>query len=408
MKFADYYFMIWCFFIPITSVVIVPVIKGSLISYIFAFISPLIFLFYPKAINKYLKGLLLFTFIFFVFSLISQLANLLFDVYLDGVILIDNENINETVFRNSFFTQSLYLIPCILTFFYVKEFYNEKWDKWIVLSGVAFAIFGFYKVIFYQLTGMDGDFLTNRLFSNSILNPTGQNIVLGNFKFQRLQSLTGEPSMYAFIMMNYLIFSLRKDTYKLFSYIIIISLLISTSTSAYLGLVIYVIYYLYNIESTKRILKNVVSLLFVAIIVYVVFFDSVNLVIQSMIIDKVFMYEETGNASGLGRYSNLQQHLFYWLELDFIHELFGIGFGFVRSDDMITTLLINSGLLGFLLYSFLMFKNFKFKNNRFVDINNSAIILVTFVLQMVAVPEFFFLSTWMFLGIIYNLNENKT
>ena len=59
MKFADYYFMIWCFFIPITSVVIVPVIKGSLISYIFAFISPLIFLFYPKAMivsNKVRKN----------------------------------------------------------------------------------------------------------------------------------------------------------------------------------------------------------------------------------------------------------------------------------------------------------------------------------------------------------------
>ena len=38
----DKFFIIWSFFIPITSFVLMPSVKGSLISYILAFITPFI------------------------------------------------------------------------------------------------------------------------------------------------------------------------------------------------------------------------------------------------------------------------------------------------------------------------------------------------------------------------------
>lgn len=48
----DKYFILWSFFIPATTVTISSHIPGSLVSYVFAVISPIIIFFYRKKIEK--------------------------------------------------------------------------------------------------------------------------------------------------------------------------------------------------------------------------------------------------------------------------------------------------------------------------------------------------------------------
>lgn len=72
----DKFFVIWSFFIPITSFVLMPSVKGSLISYILAFISPLIILF--KRRNFLKKYIIYFggvAYIWLAFFCLSQLGN---------------------------------------------------------------------------------------------------------------------------------------------------------------------------------------------------------------------------------------------------------------------------------------------------------------------------------------------
>ena len=52
LNITDKFFIIWSFFIPISTWVIDPSIKGSLISYLLAFLSPLVIIFFRQDIIK--------------------------------------------------------------------------------------------------------------------------------------------------------------------------------------------------------------------------------------------------------------------------------------------------------------------------------------------------------------------
>lgn len=127
-----------------------PSVKGSLISYILAFITPFIILFRMKNFLKIYNAI----FIFYLFGLVfclSQLGNLIWHINLTNLILVSTENIDYKLFRNSLYTQSLYLLPCIMTYLYCKNFYKPIWDKWISYSGFLFVIIGLLKFLYIFL-----------------------------------------------------------------------------------------------------------------------------------------------------------------------------------------------------------------------------------------------------------------
>ena len=73
-----------------------------------------------------------FTYIFIIMILISQLINGTINIpSLERVILVNKLDINTEIFRGSLFTQSLYLIPCIILFCFIKNYYSKDWDKYI-------------------------------------------------------------------------------------------------------------------------------------------------------------------------------------------------------------------------------------------------------------------------------------
>ena len=130
------------------------------------------------------------------------------------------------------------------------------------------------------------------------------------------------------------------------------------------------------------------------IILYYLFFEYIGDILNFTFFDKM------SSGSGIERSGNIYDNLLYWYDLDFWHMLVGIGFGYIRSTDLFTTLLVNIGAIGLFLWIIFTLKNFKIRLRKENDFYTNAILLLMFITSMISVPEFSFLSMWMFLGII--------
>ena len=399
---ADKYFIIWAFFIPISSWAIAPSIKGSLMSYLFAFLSPFIVVFFYKDIFKnYILDILKIILVLIFFLCVSQFANLLFDIKLLDITLVNPGEISDKVFRTSSITQSLYLMPVILTLLYIRYFYKTSWDKWIIYSGLVFVLYGFYKWGMYLIAGIDADFLTNRTFGDLDGSLKFQLINVAGITMQRFQSLTGEPSMYSFTTLPYFIFAIHKKANPIIIALIGLSLLISTSSVAYAGLSIYLIYIFICSKKNKNFFYALLGIAILSMILYGIFYEYINDVFEQMILNKA------DSQSSEVRSANFDRHLMYILNLDYFHFLFGIGFGYIRSDDLFSTLLVNTGLIGIITFAYFYLKDFSFRIKSFETLGYNAIILVLFIVSMTSVAEFSYLSYWLFLGIVQNRKKNN-
>lgn len=395
---TDKYFILWAFFIPISSWVISPSIKGSLISYLFAFLSPLVIIcFRQDIVKEYILDIVKIALVLLFFALMSQLANVLFNINLYNIVLVNPDDFDNKIFRSSLITQSIYLIPVILTFLYVKHLYKPSWDKWIIYGGLVFVLYGFYKWLGFLLTGTDIDFLTNRTFGDSdAVQYQYQGMVVAGMLLQRFQSLAGEPSMFAFTILPYFIFAIHRKANIIIISFMGLALLLSTSSTAYLGLSIYIIYILINSKKGKTFFKVLIGLIIVSLILYGIFSEYINDVLNNMIFNKI------DSTSGEIRSYDFSNHVNYIMSLDIMHNLFGIGFGYIRSADLLSTLLVNTGIIGVISFTYFYLKDFRLKIYSFGDLGNNSILLVLFIISMTAVSEFSYLSFWLFLAIIRN------
>lgn len=394
---TDKYFILWAFFIPISSWVISPSIKGSLISYLFAFLSPLVIIcFRQDIVKEYILDIVKIALVLLFFALMSQLANTLFNIQYLDLVLVNPGNFSDKFFRSSLITQSLYLIPPILTFLYIKYLYKSSWDKWIIYGGLVFVLYGFYKWLGFLLTGTDVDFLTNRTFGTFDEAQIGQYLSVVGITMQRFQSLSGEPSMFAFTILPYFIFAVHKKANIIIILLLGISILISTSTTAYIGLLIYFIYLLFYTKKDKKFVIGTVFTIILLVLIYIIFYNYINDIINMSVLNK------SDSVSSQTRIGRIEYNLSYMSELDYLHMLFGIGFGYIRAEDLFTTLLINTGIVGIIIFAYFYLKDFSLKVNSFKILGYNAILLVLFVVSMISVSEFSYLSYWIFLAIIRN------
>ena len=393
------YFKIWALFIPITSVILIPSVKGTLISYFFAAFSSIVGVKYYKKCDYILPVKFIYCFCFVLFT--SQLFVTMYNNWLPhNLLLVDKTDLSTAVFRSSMLTQSLYLLPCILTFVYVKAFYNESWDKWIFYGGNFFAIYGIYEFVYFLLTGENGDFLSNRWFGDDdeIVGSAFQQVTLGGITIERLKSLTGEASMYAYIMLAYWIYAIHTERNKL-SMFYFFSLLLSTSTSGFLGMLLYFLYRMYK----YRKYKEFVVAIFLISILLLFWSEYISDAIDNLILAKIYMENHSGEERGGFIFSAME----VFSNSPIFIQLFGWGWGVIRSTDFFSTLIINTGIVGLLLWTAFVLIPCTYKISSYRVEGIKAILIIEYVIMMVSVPEFSFLSYWLFLGIAYNLS-NKT
>jgi hypothetical protein len=398
-KLIDRYFCIWAFFLPITSILIIPSLQGTTPAFMFALVG----IFIAPIIGGKIKGLrfaytLFITTSVLIFSVaMSQLSIGLYSGIIDlskGILITIGSPEKAILFRSSVFTQSLYMTSALATFSFVRVFYNKKWDNYLLFGGVLLAFYGLYEFVYFLIFKTNGDFLSNRLFANGATGSSFQPMAIGGFTMERIKSLTGEPSMYAFTIMPFFLYSLylkRKKT----SLLLFLTLCLSSSTTFIVGLIFSLLFGIkYMIKTKLRLYLLAWSIVGFVLIAWPKMSDWFN----QVVINKVTLQDNSGSD----RFSTFQGHIDLFSNLPFMNKLFGIGFGTVRSTDFFSTLLVNTGIFGILAFSSLfMYPVFKMNNDKRGKMIK-LIILITYMTMMISVSEYSYLPTWLFLGIAYN------
>ena len=173
----------------------------------------------------------------------------------------------------------------------------------------------------------------------------------------RVSSVATEPSIFAACMLVALVLALfavsrnhpviSRGWDRLTVAIIVVALLISTSTIAYVGLILVSVVYLFCLLHLKVIRrKHVITLLTIATLIglTVVLFSPAQDIVSSLILGKGESY------SGIGRAYSIALAAQYFFQ----YPILGLGWGSVTSHDLIFKLLSNTGLVGFSAFSFFL------------------------------------------------------
>jgi len=404
---AELFFALWALCLPITSVVLFPAIQGTTPAYLLAFSSlPFAILLMQHKAGRTLRYLLFTIGMFLVLNSISQLSlQLAPELDLSSLRLVNDYN-GQLLLRSSLFTQSIYLFAGLCTFAFIATFYKNSWDKYL-FWGISFlALYGLYEFFYFLLMGQNGDFLSNRIFDTGSSSSQGslfQTFSFSGIRIMRLKSLTGEPSMYAFTVLPFWIHALHRRK-TLVHVLLLITLILTTSTTAILGVAMYLLIRLWYIKPLRSLAKGVLDkyLLFIFLlgVVGTVFIGPLIVgFIDEMIVDKLTLV----NSSGASRFQYFTDSLRFFTDAPVLNQFFGIGFGYIRSTDFFSTLLVNMGLVGFGLFTALFaYPIFKLRKTYF-SFGIKAILVIIYITLMIAVPEFAYLSIWLYLGIAYKL-----
>jgi hypothetical protein len=402
---ADLYLRLWALALPITSVLLVPSIQGTTPGYV---LTLLLLLPWVGAVvlreqaSRFYADLALLLLFIVSFTAAGQLALAITDP-LDTLLffrmpLMDGQDLS-LLLRNSMFTQGLYLVAALTAFVFVKLAYRPSWDGWLLGGALLLAAYGFYEGAYFLATGDNGDFLSNRTFGNdrTVSGSLFQSMQIGPIQLLRLKSLTGEPSMYAFTILPFWIYALHTGRQKT-QLVLLASLLLSTSTTAFIGIAAYaVLRVILRAGRDPLLLLGVVGAALIAALLvggneYVV--KAYDLFIGNKLAAR--------DVSGSERLANSLNVLSVWADLPWINQLLGIGFGVVRSTDFFSTLLLNTGLLGLLAFIGLFAWPICRLGSSERETGVRLALAVVFLTAMVSVPEFAYLSSWLFLGMAYH------
>jgi len=304
--------------------------------------------------------------------------------------------------RKTMFSQSLYVLAAASTFFFVKHLYSVRWDKYLFTGAIVFAIYGIYEWAYFLVFRDSGDFLSNRTFAGGIFGDvhTGswsQTIHLGPLTVQRLKSLAGEPSMYAFAILPFWIYALH--TKRTFTHVLLfITLLLSTSTTAMLGIFVYFIVRLCYFGPADKIVF-VSLIVFVTLVAMGLSGNTIVLDIYSNIIEDKLTLQ---SRSGASRYDSFLNTTDFFLNGSVLTQVFGVGNGYVRSTDFFSTILVNLGVVGLIMTTWIFVYPVLKLGNTDAEVGLKAAVLTVFITLMVAVPEYTTLPLSLFLGIAYS------
>jgi hypothetical protein len=403
MKALEIYFAFWSLVLPMTSFLLVPSIQGTTPAYILALLAiPLATLIKSLGRKKYIKDIFLIILGFVLLNTISQLGLIFSLPNFGNLTLIDPED-DTLIFRSSMFTQSIYLLASISTFCFVKSFYRKSWNKFVFLGALLLAAYGIYEFLYFLIFRSNGDFISNRTFQSGnflISGSSFQVMTLSFLTIMRLKSLTGEPSMYAFTILPFWIFAIHEN--RSFTHIILlITLILSTSTTAIIGIMTYVITQMFYLKTYYFNSKKTFVFCFVLSITFMIVANNIEFCINAF--NQLFVNKLTvSDTSGTVRYGSFEANISFFCSSSIINQLFGIGFGYIRSMDMFSTLLVNNGIVGLLIFTLLFFYPiFKLKNTD-KNIGLKSAIIVIYITMMISVPEYSYLIIWLFLGIAYN------
>ncbi|WP_321792661.1 hypothetical protein [Caballeronia sp. J97] len=405
---TDLYYRIWAFAMPVTSFLVMPSIQGTTIGYLMCFLSvPLVLLFGGRARKNWMHFVGAAIAVWLLMVCTSQLADVMapFDPDFSKISLVDDTDPFTFIMRKSMFTQSIYVAAVVLYAAYVYHYYKPTWDQWVLAAVTLLALYGMFEVAYYIVTGQPGDFISNRAFgdqfgkgivrSDGTVNGSSfQQIDIKGFPVQRLKALTGEPSMYAMSIFPFWVYFNATSRVRWPVWIIGLSLLMTTSSTVLIG------YAVYSLIRVRKLginpVKALIGLFVLCVIAYLLQ-DYIADLFKQMVTDKLEAKTESGSDRGVQFLQSMQ----LWLHAAPLNQIFGIGFGYIRSTDLFSTLLVNTGVVGTIVISMLMlYPAFKLDwDPRGMALRQCC--AATWTMMMVSVPEFAYLAPWTLVAMAY-------
>lgn len=395
------YFRVLLLLAPIQSVLLTPV-QGTTPSTILLLLSMAVLV---SGDTRYLKlllfvaGAVLFYSLFMALSLSAYLIDMpdlsrltmIRDIYVYGWV------------RQSNVTQGFYLLVPALFTFVVYMYYQEAFLKYAYFGILLLAFYGFYEFTFFAIYHTNGDFLSNRNFGNLSAASegagegdfaTGSLLQMSNLfgpNYMRLKSLVGEPSMYALTVTPFVVYAFARHWWLIFA-VLMLSLVLGSSSTAILGLAAGIGYYLFRTHQSAFL-----YVLAIIVIVMLLYFTSTD--VQDRL--DTLLFSKLDSGSGSDRIASFVNHASAAFDGNAVRTLFGLGFGTVRSTDMLSNLLANVGIIGLLGYLALFLMPCLLLR-RIGDTDAIvAAILSILVMEMIAVSEYAYLPPWFMVALGY-------
>lgn len=311
-------------------------------------------------------------------------------------------------FSSQNITQFLYLLLGYLTYLSVLGFFKIKGLKTdSVLNIIRITL------LVILILGIIQYIMPVELYNNLFRNDFHRNDQITAWGV-RISSVTMEASILA-LFVTPLFIGVIINFFNKFNLLDLILILLSIginlengSSSFFIGIFIFVVFEIFIsvfIKNRKisriKIVVSALTLLFI-LVVTIMFRDNILYILGSI----------TSKLNGQGESGSMRKYDFqYHINVFKNYLITGIGFGNVRSKDLISTILADVGLLGgipLIIYIIARLYLLKRIGNKFSEILYSIMFLTISVL-FISVPEFFYLYIWIYFGIIdyFLFNWNK-
>ena len=332
-------------------------------------------------------------------------------------------------FKRLHITQLLYITFTILVMLFTSLFVDNKKKlyltiKVLAISSIFVSIWGLYQWIGFYL----GWKYPYWIFNNNIGYSQGyEQTILGIVK--RISSVATEPSKlseyYSWIFpILFILNEYQKDKiYRIALILSLIVILLSTSTTAYIWLTFFFsLYFIYKInfveflisfKISKHFLRTfkvvgivIIILILFTLTVYSIFFKSF---IDFDIIQNTISFittEKFQTHSGVERVEGFIKSIYIFLQ----YPILGVGWGSNRSFDLNTTILSNTGILGFLFFwcfilNIVISLYKKIKNKHLSENERQLALALLFSIttgmfsHVIADPDIISLTMWIILGV---------
>lgn len=394
--------------LPITSFLVLPSVPGttpaSLLTYLLLFPLTGFLILGRESYTRIAVRLLVIFYLLFLGFVISRYSYIYANVPSLHKLNLVNPTFVLPYVMTSNITQAMYLLAGVFIYCLAAERYEPSWDRWIFIGAWLLLAYGYIDWAAQSFLGLNVDFLSNRVFDAGRFEVPGslrQNMTVFGFHLLRFKSFTGEPSMFAITAIPYLYLAVvRRRNYLAGA--LVVAMLLSFSTTAYAGLLGMACFLLAKIKFERSFWLILTAGIIATVGLYLKADQVYDLVSQ------VFVSKLSGDsASGHARSGLMLLHLTYWSEAPWLVKIFGLGFGTVRSTDLLSSLLVNIGLFGMLLLVGWQV-HLLIHAGRGSKAFGVYVALVLLLLMMVAVPEFAYLPPWLLAGLLASQKFKET
>jgi hypothetical protein len=402
----NWFIVLWCLLMPLTSFLMLPSAQGTIPAYVLAFVSVGFVILsrndaqpcYQR--TRYFTIAILMAAIWLLLFCGSQLGHMVSNRHSFGDMFLNNPSDTRVAFRSVLYTQSLYLAACLFIALFFRFFFRAEWMRYVLWGGWFLAIYGIYEWLFFLIFQQPGDFLANRTYGEGLHTASwSQAIQLGPLNLLRIKSTFGEPSFFSAAVIPYLFLALEYRK-KWLCAALFFCTVFSTSTSAFVGLAFALM--VYSLVQKKLNLSILVIVLLFAgafATLYFVYPDTY---------DSMFTAKLNGANDSGGIHQAANQAMNDTVKMFTpMNHLFGIGFGYYYGW-VFSAVLINAGWIGLIVYLYAFLKPVILLRPDHGGLALKVGVATIFFLYCINVSELFLPTTWMFLGLAYwRLDQQK-